>query len=144
MNNLILKSVIWVVMILAVTGCESYLGGDTNIDPNKTNDASLNTLTPTILFYSASSTQSAASVANSYIQQIGSLVAAGTDSQIRSTFDGAWINLYLNVIPNANAMIKKAESTNSPFYSGLAKIVIAYNLGLATTIWENIPYKSSY
>jgi hypothetical protein len=143
MNNSIFRMLIWVVMIFAVTGCESYLGGDTNIDPNKTNDASLNTLTPTILFYSANSTGSAATVANSYIQHIGSLVAAGTDSHLRSTFDGAWINLYLNIIPNANAMIKKAESTGSPFYSGLAKVVIAYNLGLATSIWENVPYKSS-
>jgi len=143
MKNIIYKVSIWVFMIFAITGCEDYLGGNTNIDPNKTNDASLNTLTPTILFYSANSTQSAASVACSYMQQIGSVVAGGSDSQLRSTFDGVWVNTYLNIIPNANAMIKKAESTGSPHYSGLAKVVIAYNLGLATTLFENIPYKSS-
>ena len=143
MKNKFLQKIIWLALILTVTNCESYIGGDTNIDPNKTNDASLNTLTPTILFFSANSTQSAASISSSYIQQIGSLVASGTDSHLRSTFDGVWVNLYLNIIPNANAMIKKANSTNSPHYSGLAKVVIAYNLGLATTLWENIPYKSS-
>jgi hypothetical protein len=143
MKNKFLQKIIWLALILTVTNCESYIGGDTNIDPNKTNDASLNTLTPTILFFSANSTQSAASISSSYIQQIGSLVASGTDSHLRSTFDGVWVNLYLNIIPNANAMIKKANSTNSPHYSGLAKVVLAYNLGLATTIWENIPYKSS-
>lgn len=143
MKNKFLQNILLLSLLLAISNCESYIGGDTNIDPNKTNDASLNTLTPTILFFSANSTQSAASVGSSYIQQIGSLVASGTDSHLRSTFDGVWVNLYLNIIPNANAMIKKANSTNSPHYSGLAKVVIAYNLGLATTIWENIPYKSS-
>lgn len=142
-KNKFLQNILLLSLLLAISNCESYIGGDTNIDPNKTNDASLNTLTPTILFFSANSTQSAASVGSSYIQQIGSLVASGTDSHLRSTFDGVWVNLYLNIIPNANAMIKKANSTNSPHYSGLAKVVIAYNLGLATTIWENIPYKSS-
>jgi hypothetical protein len=143
MKNNILKNILWLFLILSVTNCESYLGGDTNIDPNKTNDASLNTLTPTILFFSANATQSAAAISSSYIQQIGSLVASGTDSHLRSTFDGVWVNLYLNIIPNANEMIKKANSLNAPHYSGLAKVVLAYNLGLATTIWENIPYKSS-
>lgn len=143
MKNNFLHKIIVVALILSFSNCESYIGGDTNIDPNKTNDASLNTLTPTILFFSANSTQSAASISSSYIQQIGSLVASGTDSHLRSTFDGVWVNLYLNIIPNANAMIAKAKTTNSPHYSGLAKVVLAYNLGLATTIWENVPYKSS-
>ncbi|MEY4046679.1 MAG: hypothetical protein RL284_230, partial [Bacteroidota bacterium] len=76
MKNKFLQKIIWLALILTVTNCESYIGGDTNIDPNKTNDASLNTLTPTILFFSANSTQSAASISSSYIQQIGSLVAS--------------------------------------------------------------------
>lgn len=40
-------------------------------------------------------------------------------------------------------MIKKAESTNSPHYSGIAKVVIAYNLGLGTAVWENIAYSTA-
>lgn len=141
MRNNILKLSILFTLIFSFTSCESFL--DVNTDPNTTNDASLNTLTPTILFFTANNTQSAANIACSYTQQIGSVVANGNDSQLRNGFDGVWSNIFLNIIPNANAMIKKAEGTNSPFYSGIARTVIAYNLGLATTLWENVPYKSS-
>jgi hypothetical protein len=143
MKHNIFKIAMWLVIVLGISSCEGYLGGDTNIDPNRTNDASLNTLTPTILFFSAESTQQAAVVANQYIQQIGSVAAGGTDVQLRNTFAGVFNNIYLNIIPNVNIMIKKAEANNSPHYSGLAKVVLAYNLGLGTSIWENIPFKSA-
>lgn len=132
-----------VIFSFTLSSCEDFIGGDVNVDPNRTNDASLNTLTPTIMFFTANATQSASTAANQYIQQIGSTVAGGTDTQLRSTFSGVWDNIYLNIIPNANEIIKKAAANNSPHYAGIAKVIIAYNLGLATSIWENVPYKNA-
>ncbi len=131
------------IVIMSFLSCESFLGGDVNVDPNRTNDAALNTLTPTILFYTAEATQQAAVVANAYSQHIGSVTAGGLESQNRNTFTGVWNNIYLNIIPNANTIIAKANETSSPHYSGIAKVVLAYNLGLGTTLWENIPFKDS-
>jgi len=141
MRNIYLKISFLSLMLIAIAGCGDFL--DVNTDPNKTADASLNTLTPTILYYSAVNTYSAANVSNQYCQQIGGVAAGATDAQLRNTYAGLWSNIYLNVIPNANAMIKKAESTNSPHYSGIAKVVIAYNLGLGTAVWENIAYSTA-
>ena len=90
------------------SGCEDYLGGDTNIDPNKTNDVSLNTL-PTILYYTAQSTASNASISSQYIQQIGSLVALGSDAQLRNTFDGQWSNLYSAYYPMRISSLKSQQ-----------------------------------
>lgn len=143
MKNIIIKLTMILVVALFLTSCEDYLGGDTNIDPNRTSDASLNTLLPTLLYYSAESTYFSASVACQYAQQIGAVTSGGTDAQNQSTFGNLWSNIYLNVITNGNEIIKRGETSNSPHYSGIAKIMIAYNLGLATSVWENIPFKEA-
>ncbi|MBK6499213.1 MAG: hypothetical protein IPG00_14065 [Saprospiraceae bacterium] len=108
MRNIYLKISFLSLMLIAIAGCGDFL--DVNTDPNKTADASLNTLTPTILYYSAVNTYSAANVSNQYCQQIGSVSPGLTDAQLRSTYDVLWSNIYLNVIPNANAMIKKLKA----------------------------------
>lgn len=135
----------WLIALLALVlgSCKSFLGEDVNIDPNRTSDAPLNTLTPTIMFYSAEGTQKAAVVVNSYVQHIGSVTAGGFDAQNRNTFGGTWDDIYLSIIPNANEIIKKAQANESPHYAGIAKVVLAYNLGLGTSLWENIPYKEA-
>lgn len=144
MKNIIYKISLWVFLIGLFSGCESYLGGDVNIDPNRTSDASLNTLAPTVMFYCSQVTYNASLVACQYSQQIGSVAIEGTEVQTENTFASVWSNMYLNTIPNINEMIKRSKSengsTHSPHYSGLAKVLLAYNLGLATSIWENIPF----
>ncbi len=136
---------IFLIAVWAITalGCKSFLGDDTNVDPNRTSDAPLNTLAPTIMFYSAEATQKASVVVNSYVQHIGSVTAGGFDAQNRNTFAGTWDDIYLNILPNANEIIKKAEANGSPHYTGIAKVVLAYNLGLGTSLWENIPYREA-
>lgn len=129
--------------LLALGSCKSFLGDDTNIDPNRTSDAPLNTLTPTIMFYSAEATQKASVVVNSYVQHIGSVTAGGFDAQNRNTFGATWDDIYLSIVPNANEIIRKANATGSPHYAGIAKVVLAYNLGLGTSLWENIPFREA-
>jgi hypothetical protein len=143
MKNIYLKSLIFIISFLAFTGCESFLGGDVNIDPNKTNDAGLNTLTPTILFFASEATQKASEFTSGYVQQIGAVAAGGRETQQRVTFPGTWNDIYLNIIPNANIMIKKATENNSPYYAGVGKTVMAYGLGMATTLWENVPFSEA-
>jgi hypothetical protein len=143
MKNKISIFILCLFSAFFLSSCEDFLGGDTNIDPTRTNDASLNTLLPTVIFYTGQSAQSNAYVASQYVQQLGSVSAGGTDALFRNEFASQWVNLYLNVIPNCNIIIKKAQASNSPYYSGVAKILLAYNLGIATTTWENVPYKEA-
>ncbi len=147
MKNLIYKISLWVIFMGLFTGCESYIGGDVNVDPNRTNDASLNTLAPTVMFYCSQVTYSASLVACQYSQQIGGVVVEGTEVQSENSFSSVWSNMYLNTIPNINEMIKRSKDEvgiiKSPHYSGIAKILLAYNLGLATSIWENVPFSEA-
>ena len=123
------------VLALA-SGCQSYL--DINVDPNRPNDASLSTLLPTVEQATATFNYQTAISACQYAQQIG----GGINDQSPDRMEGAWSTLYLTLVPNLNVIINKAQST-SPAYVGIAKVLLAYNLGMATTFWENIPYSQA-
>ncbi|WP_222937112.1 SusD/RagB family nutrient-binding outer membrane lipoprotein [Cytophaga sp. FL35] len=60
-----------------------------------------------------------------------------------SSITSTWSETYLYALPNLNTILMKAEETNSNHYSGIAKVLIAINLGLATDSYENIPYSES-
>ena len=45
---------------------------------------------------------------------------------------------------NANIMIDKAVAQSSPNYAAVGKILLAYNLNMATTAWEDIPYSQAF
>lgn len=121
------------------SGCKTYL--DVNVDPNRPSDVTLQTLLPTVVQATASFNYSTAYTANQYIQQIG----GGVDDQTAATMDGGWSTLYLTLVPNLKLIIQKAQEsqTTSPAYVGIAKTLLAFNLGMATTYWENIPYTQS-
>lgn len=135
---------VWGLLFLLM-GCDSYLGGDVNIDPSRTTESniSLPGLLSTTIFYTSDSHYGASSIANRFIQQIADVITDGVDVQREQSIPGVWTNIYLNTIPNLNVMIKKAQAENQPFYTGTAKILMATNLGLATNMWENVPYSQA-
>jgi hypothetical protein len=134
MNHL--KIILFAVLLAVASGCQSYL--DINVDPNRPNDVTLQTLLPTVLSGTASFNYSTAYTACQYAQQIG----GGVDDQAPDRMEGAWSTLYLTLVPNLNDIIAKA-GTSAPGYTGIAKTLLAFNLGMATTFWENIPYSQS-
>ena len=130
-------SMILLAAVLALaSGCQRYL--DVNVDPNRPSDSSLSTLLPTVIQATASFNYGAAYTATQYAQQIG----GGVNDQSPDRMEGAWSTLYLTLVPNLNVIITKAQGT-SPAYVGIAKTLLAFNLGMATTFWENIPYSQA-
>jgi hypothetical protein len=132
-------------VIMATTvlsSCEKYL--DVNTDPTLKSDVTMQELLPTAQFYTSENSYNQAFIACQYIQQIGSATGSGgTDAQAENENGTGWSNLYLNVIPHLNIIIEKAKTENAPAYEGISKVLMAYNLGLATTSWENIPYSDA-
>ncbi|UTA69530.1 SusD/RagB family nutrient-binding outer membrane lipoprotein [Emticicia sp. 21SJ11W-3] len=122
-----------------LSGCQSFL--DVNVDPTLKSDATVQELLSTAQLYTSEASYQQAYVAAQYAQQLGSnLGTNGTDAYYEAENASGWSNLYLYVIPQLNLIIKKGQEQNSPAYVGIAKTMLAYNLGLATSNWENIPY----
>ncbi len=57
-----------------------------------------------------------------------------------TTLASTWSNTYLYALPSLQKIIEKAETENSTDFSGIAKILIAINIGLATDSYDAIPY----
>lgn len=141
MNKILKINIVWVVLLL-MTSCQKYL--DINVDPTLKADASVAELLPSVQFYTSSSSYNKAYTACQYAQQLGSALGNnGTDANYESENSGGWSSFYLYVIPQLDAIIKKGEKQDIPAYVGIAKVLMAYNLGLATTSWENIPYSQA-
>lgn len=127
------------VAITALSGCQDFL--DVNVDPTLKADATVQELLPTAQLYTSEASYQQAYTACQYSQQIGSATSAnGTDAYYESENATGWSTLYLYVIPQLNLIIQKGQTDNMPVYVGIAKTLMAYNLGLATANWENVPF----
>ncbi len=132
------KYTLMVWAFLTMSSCKDFL--EVNVDPTLKSDITLQELLPTLQFYTGETAYSFAVPACQYIQQIGSNTSGGgVDAQTESENSGGWSNFYLNVIPHVNLMITKGQEQNAPGYVGIAKVLLAYNMGIATSAWENIP-----
>jgi hypothetical protein len=130
------------IAVLSLSSCEKFL--DVNTDPTLKSDVSMQELLSTAQFYTSENSYNQAYIACQYIQQIGSATGSGgTDAQSESENGTGWTNLYLNVIPHLNIIIEKSKIENAPAYEGISKVLMAYNLGIATTSWENVPFNDS-
>lgn len=127
---------------LLLTSCEKFL--DVNTDETLKGDATMQELLPTAQFYTAEASFQQAYVACQYAQQLGSALGAnGIDTYAETDNTLGWSNLYLYALPQLNAIIKKGQEESSPAYVGIAKVLTAYNLGVATVNWENVPYSQA-
>jgi hypothetical protein len=134
-----ISAVFTLALLLTLAGCDNFL--DVNTDETLKGDATMQELLPTAQLYTAEASFQQAYVACQYAQQLGSALGAnGTDTYAETDNTLGWSNFYLYALPQLNTIIKKGQEEGSPAYVGIAKVLIAYNLGVATVNWENVPY----
>ncbi len=61
-----------------------------------------------------------------------------------NTTDGDWAVVYTTCLQNLKLLNEKAQTNSSYNYSGIAKILSAYTLAVATDIWGDIPYTQAF
>lgn len=58
-------------------------------------------------------------------------------------FDNHWVGLYATTMGDCKIMIDKYSATD-PAYAGIAQILMALNLGIATDLWGDVPYSEAF
>lgn len=134
---------VFCITILA-SGCENYVGGDTNIDPTRPAQVDLRTMLPALQFYAANAHYSIGINSSLWTQQMANIQQGASDTHIAGFLGNAWSEIYLDGLTNADRMVKQANAQRSPYYEGAGKIMQALNLGLATDAWENVPYSQAF
>lgn len=136
-----------ILISLLFVGCDF---GDTNIDPTRRTDVDVNLILPALEAQTARNQGSiGARVTGVVIQQY-----KGTDAQPEAynnyqldenVLDTYWrTGLYVGAMKDARVIIEKSKEKNTPHHSGIAKILMAYNLGIATSFWGDVPYSTAF
>jgi Starch-binding associating with outer membrane len=130
--------------LLGFSACSDYL--DINNDPTAISDSQVTmaALMPTVLEATAQANYQHAFSICQVAQHINGVSGGGVSSQAEFRIASGWSFNYLSAMTNTNALIKRAQELNAPHYAGLGKILMAYNLQMASDAWENIPYSQAF
>lgn len=136
-----------VLTSIFLLGCDF---GNTNIDPTRNTDVDVNLIMPALQAQTARNQGSlGARITGTVIQHY-----KGTDAQPEAynsyildenALDSYWrTGLYVGAMRDAKIIIDKGNEKNTPHHSGIAKILMAYNLGIATSFWGDVPYTEAF
>lgn len=57
-----------------------------------------------------------------------------------SDINNLWTGAYFNIMKNCDILLNKAIAQNAPHYAGIARVMMAYQLGTTSAVWGDIPY----
>lgn len=131
-------------LLLGLSSCSDYL--DINTDPTAISDSQVTmaALLPTVIEATAQANYQYAFSINQVAQHINGVTGGGVSSHAEFRISSAWTFAYLTAMSNVNTMLKRAQELNAPHYAGVGKILMAYNLLMATDAWENVPYTQAF
>ncbi len=141
MKNIYIKIIFLGFIFLGFTSCENYLGGDFNDDPNKVTAVSLQAMFPVTVESTSDLHYKIAFTTSQVAQQ---MYGGGASDHGVFTLSSSWSEAYLVSMNNLNQVIIQAQEENLPHYEGMAQVLIAFNLGVITDCWEDVPYNEAF
>jgi hypothetical protein len=134
------------IALFTVPSCRK--GNDLYVNPNSPTAANPSTMlvaveANTFMNYEGGMTR----IASIWMQHNSGVsaqfTATDTYDVIASDMDNYWQGLYVGAMKNAQLLYKQYETAN-PWYGGISKILLAFNLGIATDLWGDVPYAEAF
>lgn len=126
------------LLLIGFTGCKKYL--DINYDPNRPTEPTINGILAATTQNTGLNVFRSANISNYYVQYFASPNAnSPTDIYDRVDFSTTWRLLYDNMA-DIYDLEQLAIKSGSTAHLGMAKVMMAINLSLATNMWGNIPF----
>jgi hypothetical protein len=147
-----IKNTVIASLLLAAFSLSSCDYGNLNKDPDSIVLAPINqqltSLTVNIGFFAGSDLNRYSSLimqqysgqstgAKNQTQDYESYLISGSDQ------NNVWSSIYATILNDAENIITTASTSNSPHYSGVAKILKAYTYQVAVDTWGSIPYSET-
>jgi len=141
---------IMAVLMFLTISCKKWIDPNMNIDPSKPTDVTVNLILPAaeagIGYTAGGDLKYAACI---WMQQMagGANQPLAYDRYVFTQADvnNVWVfNLYGGAMKDCQVMIKKATDEKSPYYVGIAKVLMAYQLGLVTDLWGDAPFSEGF
>jgi hypothetical protein len=152
MKRYITKLGLLFLLIFAFASCEEWIDPEINVDPDSPADPSANVLLTAAQGRTAYTSGSfdVAGTTGMWLQQVtGSARQAAIINSYTFTESDVvnlWNFFYRDAMHNLVLVVEKAseEEEKSNWVSGIAKVLMSYNLGLATQIWGDVPYREGW
>lgn len=132
---------------LLLTSCQF---DDTNLDPVRLSEASLDELFPIALLQTYRNINSIGGRVTGIVVQH----FKGTDAQPLAydqyliderTLDEFWkTGLYSGAMRDCFLLVEKARAEGKGRYLGIGQILLAHNLGMATSFWGDVPFSEAF
>lgn len=142
-----LIKIAFVFSIVCFNACDF---DDTNLDPTRPDDAELKEILPTAITQTTHNLMSIGGRVTGIVVQHFD----GIDAQPESygqyliderTLDEFWqTGLYAGAMKDCAILMEKATAGDAPHYNGIAKILMAVNLGIATSFWGEVPFSEAF
>ncbi len=141
------------VITLLLSSCQKWIDTNINVDPDSPSDVPMKLMLPAIeqnLGYVMAGNDFVMTT-NVWMQQFD-----GVDRQAKvesryqllpADVNNAWNSVYTGTFMNAKVMIDKAENTvgkESPYNAGVARVLIATSLGIATDLFGDMPFSKAF
>lgn len=139
-----MKNKIYIVflILLSAFSCNDYL--DINDNPNGATKPPIKGLLANVTYNSAINVYRTAYTTNYYVQYFASPNAGSTtDIQDRISTNSIWNNIY-DISSDIYDMEKFAEENGSVEYIGVAKTLMALNIGMAVDVYGDLPYTEAF
>jgi len=134
-------------LLLAVSSCDKdkFLGN--NLDPNNPQVVPPGVVLTSLEAHTAFvTTNTVGRVAELFMQRYAGVLNQPLTQDaygIRGEFDNEWqFDLYAGTLADAQDMINNSAK-NGPAYTGIAKLMKAYNFALVTDMWGDVPYSQA-
>lgn len=140
-------SILFLAALLSNTGCKKFI--DVNNDPNNPIDVQEGLILSPVELNIASVLSAggfASIIVNHWMQNIAlnqPVPNQGTYLLFNQDMSGPWNDIYVTSLNNLKALNTKAEANDKPNYAGIAKILTAFCLAIATDYWGDVPYSEA-
>jgi len=146
-----MKKIIFSISLIAVLfcSCAKWIDPALNTDPNNPKEVAMAQLIAPVeanLAYIVGGEMARWDCV--WMQQIAGIQSQSAENEIyiigESDVTNAWsYNFYTPGMINTKIIMDKAATLNSPHYAGVAKILMAYHLGVMTDHWGDMPYSDA-
>jgi len=139
-------TLILTVFLLIPMGCDF---GDINTDPTRNSEASLTEMLPVAITQSARNIGSIGGRVAGTVVQHWTGISAQPESYTNylideNTLTTFWeTGLYAGAMKDCALIIEQAQEKGQPYYEGIARVLMAFNLGIATSFWGDVPYSEA-
>ena len=145
MKKIIFKTIAVVLLLTGMNSCKK--GDDLYISPNSPTTGTPSTMLSGCEVGTFNNLEGGpVKIASMWMQNssgvLGQAVQPEQYQPIESDMDNYWNSLYTNMF-NCKIIIDK-YGAEDPYYRGIARVLMAMNLGLATDMWGDVPYSEAF